>query len=268
MTKEQTNQAISNSEFLNSQNNYHNKLKKLNYQQSKELKHQLLNDGSFKMYRQYRKQANLLKLNHCIVETDDITGQIVRYPTTEYYEIEENLRLSLIEQIGALAFKHCEQIDNNGYNRVSRLRKRLKTLLENEKGAYFITFTFNDEYLEKLNDKTKRVMVSRTLKDKCSDYVANVDYGGDSEYYDKKGQLRKATARIHFHAVSDNPITQSDWQYGYITCIKVRQETEKQRLNSIGSIPPYLDKLTKHAKKLSTKNLTPIYSRQKLNLKA
>lgn len=235
----------------------------LSYTESKELKHKLLNDGTFKKYKAYRKKCNQLKLLYSIDEIDDTTGQLYKVPTFEYYEIIKQLENQLINEISPFGFHHCQQIENNGYNRVQRLRARIKTILENENPAYFITFTFTDEYINKLNDKSKRVIVSRVLKNKCSNYVANVDYGGDSEYIDNKGQLRKATARIHFHAVADAPIDKTDWPYGWMTCIKVRDETEQEKLDSIGRIPPYLDKLTKHAKKRSTNGLTPIYSRKK-----
>lgn len=234
---------------------------KLSYMESKELKHQLLNDGSFKKYKAYRKLCNQLKLKYSIDEIDEFTGQLYKVPTFEYYEMIEQLQEELIAEISPFGFIHCQQIENNGYNRVSRLRKRLSNMLQSDKPTYFITFTFSDEYIDKLNDKSKRVMVSRVLKETATDYVANVDYGGDSEYIDNKGDLRTATGRIHFHALSNGFIQSDKWPYGFITCIEVRKSTQQEKLISLGSLPPYLDKFTKHAIKKSTKNLRPIYSR-------
>lgn len=233
----------------------------LSYTESKQLKHQLLNDGTFKKYKAYRKKCNQLKLLHSIDEIDDITGELYKIPTFEYYDIIKQLEQQLINEISPFGFYQCQQIENNGYNRVGRLRKRLANMLESENDTYFITFTFSDEYIDKLNDKSKRVMVSRVLKETATDYVANVDYGGDSEYIDSKGQLRTATSRIHFHALANNSIHKDKWPYGFISCFKVRKSTPKQKMYSLGALPPYLDKFTKHAIKKSTNNLRPIYSR-------
>lgn len=233
----------------------------LSYIESKQLKHQLLNDGSFQKYKAYRKLSNQLKLEHSIEQIDEHTGQLYKVPTFEYYQIIEQLQKELIDEISPFGFHHCQQIENNSYNRVERLRKRLANMLESDNDTYFITFTFDDEYIDKLNDKTKREYVSCVLKQKATDYVANVDYGGTSEYIDSKGQLRTATGRIHFHALANNTIEKDDWAYGFISSFKVRKSTQKEKMTSLGSLPPYLDKFTKHAIKKSTNNLRPIYSR-------
>ena len=233
----------------------------LSYTESKQLKHTLLNDGTFKKYKAYRKQCNKLKLKHSFEEIEEDTGELYRVPTFEYYDIIKELEQKLINDISPFGFYQCQQIENNGYNRVGRLRKRLANMLESDHDTYFITFTFSDEYIDKLNDKTKRIMVSRVLKENATDYVANVDYGGDSEYIDSKGQLRIATGRIHFHALANNTIEKDKWAYGFISSIKVRKSTQEDKITSIGSLPPYLDKFTKHAIKKSTNNLRPIYSR-------
>lgn len=235
---------------------------RLSYSESKQLKHQLLNDGTFDKYRFYRKQCNKLKLKHSIEQIDEFTGQIVRVPTFEYYQICEQLENQLISEISPAGFIQCQQLENNGYKRVQRLRKRLKNMLESDNDVYFITFTFDDEHIDKSSGITKRRMVSRVLKQCATDYVANVDYGGESEYIDNKGQLRIATGRIHFHAVANKPIDSDKWIYGYSSCFKVRKSTQQEKINSLYSLPAYIDKFTKHAIKKSTKNLTPIYSRR------
>lgn len=233
----------------------------LSYKESKQLKHTLINDGTFKKYKAYRKEAYKLKLKHSYEEIDEDTGQILNVPSLEYTRIVMELEEQLIKEISPFGFIQCQQIENNGYNRVGRLRKRLAPMLESDNDTYFITFTFDDEYIDKLSDKTKREYVARVLKATATDYVANVDYGGTYEYIDNKGQLRTATGRIHFHALANSSIDKSKWSYGFITCIKVRKGTKKAKMNSLGSLPPYLDKFTKHAIKKSTNNLRPIYSR-------
>ena len=233
----------------------------LSYTESKQLKHQLLNDGSFKKYKAYRKQCNKLKLKHSIEELDQQTGELYKVPTFEYYHIIKQLEEKLINEISPFGFHQCQQLENNGYHRVTRLRKRLGNMIESDEPTYWITFTFSDEYLDKLNDKSKRVMVARVLKATATDYVANVDYGGDSEYIDSKGQLRTATGRIHFHALANNSIDKEQWPYGFIRVDEVRKSTQEDKLTSLGSLPPYLDKFTKHAIKKSTKYLRTIYSR-------
>ena len=229
--------------------------------ESKQLKHTLINDGTFKKYKAYRKQAYKLKLIHSIEQIDEFTGELCRVPSFEYTRIVMELEEQLIKEISPFGFLQCQQIENNGYNRVGRLRKRLANMLESDKPTYFITFTFSDEYIDKLSDKTKREYVARVLKATATDYVANTDYGGTSEYIDSNGQLRTATGRIHFHALSNSPIDKEQWPYGYISCFKVRKSTQEEKAASLESLPPYLDKFTKHAIKKSTNNLRPIYSR-------
>lgn len=235
---------------------------RLSYSESKQLKHQLLNDGTFDKYRFYRKQSNRLKLKHSIEQIDEFTGQIIKVPTFEYYQIVEQLENQLVSEISPAGFVQCQQLENNRYKRVQRLRKRLKNMLENDNDAYFITFTFDDDHIDKSNDKTKRVMVSRVLRECATDYVANVDYGGDSEYIDNKGQLRTATERIHFHALANNPIDKDKWPYGFIRIDKVRKSTPEEKMESLRLLPLYIDKFTNHAMKKSTNNLSLIYSRR------
>ena len=233
----------------------------LSYTESKQLKHILLNDGTFKKYKAYRKQCYKLRLKHSIEQINEITGEIDKIPSFEYYRIIEQLEQELINEISPFGFLQCQQIENNGYQRVSRLRKRTANMLESDNPTYFITFTFNDEYIDKLSDKTKREYVARVLKATATDYIANTDYGGTSEYIDNNGQVRTATGRIHFHALSNSPIDKEQWPYGFSSCIKVRKSTQEEKAESLGSLPPYLDKFTKHAIKKTTKNLRPIYSR-------
>jgi len=233
----------------------------LSYHESKQLKHQLINDGTFKKYKAYRKEANRLKLIHSIDEIDEDTGVLYKVPSFEYYHIVEQLQQQLINEISPYGFHHCQQIEQNGYNRVGRLRKRMENMILSDDDTYFITFTFDDEHIDKSNDKTKRIMVSRVLREYATDYVANVDYGGTYEYIDNKGQLRTATGRIHFHAVANSSIDKDKWPYGFIDNYKVRKSTQEEKMNSLGSLPAYIDKFTKHAIKKTTNNLRPIYSR-------
>ena len=233
----------------------------LSYTESKQLKHQILNDGTFDKYKAYRKQCNKLKLKHSFEEIEEDTGELYRVPTFEYYHIVQELENQLINEISPFGFLHCQQLENNGYDRVGRYRKRLAPMLESDDDTFFITFTFDDEYIDKLSDKTKREYVARVLKATATDYVANTDYGGTYEYIDSKGQLRTATGRIHFHALANKPIDKENWPYGFMSCIKVRKGTQEQKNYSLGALPPYLDKFTKHAMKKSTKYLRPIYSR-------
>lgn len=234
----------------------------LSYTESKQLKHQLLNDGTFKKYKAYRKQCYKLKPKYLIEQYNDLTGEIDKIPSFEYYHIIKQLEQQLINEISPFGFYQCQQIENNGYKRVGRLRKRIEPMIESDEDTYFTTLTFDEENLDKLDDKTKRTYVARVLKENASEYVANPDYGGTYEYIDNNGQVRTATGRIHFHAVTNKPIDKDKWPYGFSSCFKVRKDTPEEKLASLGSLPPYLDKLTKHAIKKSTKNLKPIYSRK------
>lgn len=113
----------------------------------------------------------------------------------------------------------------------------------------FLTLTFTDEVLANTTEETRRRYVSRFLKSKCTDYVANIDYG-------------KINGREHYHAVVNGiNIDMSDWdKYGYSHCVSVGRKDDQTTASKISK---YLYKLSNHATKDTTQCKKIIYSRDK-----
>lgn len=128
--------------------------------------------------------------------------------------------------------------------KTKRVREKIEDLVINH-NAVFITLTFNDDILGTTTEKTRRRYVSRYLKDNCSCYVANIDYGSG------KG-------REHYHAVVSNDI---DFNWWTSHCGFIYAERVKPREDSKERVSRYITKLTNHALKVS--DITPrlIYSR-------
>ena len=146
----------------------------------------------------------------------------------------------------------CNKISNDQYNRYKRTRKwltRCFACVDSAKRGhmYFITLTFNDNVMEKTNAKTRRKYVTKILNKYSVVYMANIDYGENTE-------------REHYHAIIltefelkyDDFI--SDWQKLLKQSQHVQVEFEKITLNenSIAALPKYLNKLTNHAYKDTT----------------
>ena len=138
------------------------------------------------------------------------------------------------------AWQDCERINHASNKRVKHLRSRVEELLQSQ--CVFLTFTFNDKYLNELSYQTKRKYVQQALKKlKCS-YVANVDYG-------------KENHRIHFHAIAQiGSVSNSIWSYGAINFKKINKPNSK-------ALSKYICKLTNHAIKETCKGTSIMYSR-------
>ena len=153
------------------------------------------------------------------------------------------LRNWLYNNIGCCGVVETIRLNNAFNHKSSRLQKRINKILNDDNLHLFITFTFDDKHLYNLNDDSKRQAVRRWLKKYCSNYVANVDYGG------KNG-------RIHYHAVVSciNNIDFKTWKFGAINFKKIINNDNKR-------LALYVNKLTNHALKESTKRQVLIYKR-------
>lgn len=80
----------------------------------------------------------------------------------------------------------ARNIVSSQFQRYKRAFNRTNEYIKAGEGV-FITFTFSDQAL-KTDEKTRRVYVSRCLRDLSKDYIANIDYGTKSE-------------REHYHAI-------------------------------------------------------------------
>lgn len=140
------------------------------------------------------------------------------------------------------------KINNASYHRTKRLKERIEWMLEKDKG-YFITLTFTDDTLNSTSAETRKVYVKRWLKENCFYYVANIDYGSENK-------------REHYHAVvilKDKRMNFKEWhKYGALLSETIN--TSRSKKTSL-KLAKYVDKLTNHAIKETTKRQALIYSR-------
>lgn len=170
----------------------------------------------------------------------------------ELQETGDTYNLELSEQVLATFTKQeadaCYQLNNAKYKRKVRLQDYIQLMLEKFDKVYFLTLTFSDKY-NNASDETKRKYVTRCLKALTPYYVANVDYG-------------KEFGRLHYHAITTQPLTQEFWKYGFINCQEIRNtptDTEK--------VAKYCVKFSNHALKETNKTQKCLYSKSLKDLK-
>lgn len=212
----------------------------LTHAQAKALKHQLLNNGSYYLYKQTKKHLNLIKPQYKTLNEELDTGELITTLSPDYYVLSEKEYKQLEKDITTSGLKQCEKIDTNKYKRTMRLRKRVSQMIYSQT-CYFITLTFDNKTLENTNEDTRRQLVRRFLKSQCTEYVANIDYG-------------KTTEREHYHAITNAFV--EGWAYGFYNVKAIDPNTESEK-----RIPMYITKLTHHALKQTVKGSYLIYSR-------
>ena len=116
-----------------------------------------------------------------------------------------------------------------------RLNRRIRDMFECYDELWFATFTFTDEALEQLNERTQHRYMQAWLLENCRDYVANEDFG-------------KKNGRRHYHAVIAKNTAIEPWKYGFYKLKKVKMSDE----SSVHKLSSYLLKLVNHANKLTT----------------
>ena len=141
-------------------------------------------------------------------------------------------------------WKEACRVNNASYHRTKRLKDRIKTMLTSG-SCIFLTLTFRNDVLASTSEETRKRYVSRALKTMSDKYVANIDYGSKNE-------------REHYHAVVlCDKVSQEQWKYGNLDFERVRVYEE----DSPVKIAKYINKLTNHAIKETTKQNRLIYSR-------
>lgn len=139
-------------------------------------------------------------------------------------------------------YAEAHKINVASYKRKQRLRKRLSQFLEDGR-CCFLTLTFNDDILDHTSEQTRRDYIRKFLKSFGVPYVANKDFGKDF-------------GREHYHAViQKSRIDLKKYNYGFIFAETIRSASDRNKLSS------YLDKLTNHAIKETTRRSVILYSR-------
>lgn len=170
----------------------------------------------------------------------------------QYVETGDLSNIELAEQVLNSFSKDeaeaCYQLNHAKYNRKVRLKNYIELMLQKFNKVYFITLTFSDKY-NNASDETKRKYATRCLKSLSPYYVANVDYG-------------KEYGRLHYHAITTQPLTQDLWKYGFSNCQEIRNtpsDTEK--------VAKYCVKFSNHALKETNKTKKCLYSKALKDLK-
>lgn len=137
--------------------------------------------------------------------------------------------------------KKYHSIVNARYNKCSRIKRRLAYLLNHRQYIWFITFTFDDEYIDKC-DRTKKDLIKSCLNTSDFMYILNVDYGSKKE-------------REHYHCILGTNLN-FDLDSILKSCYPcfVYAELCRTSDNDLKRLTKYINKLANHCIKDSTKN--------------
>ena len=204
-----------------------------------ELKAKVLSNGMVEMQKK-------LSLTHFKMYQE----QKALYENGEIIENWKPLNDSEIEFYKNIARENPEEwkeacrVNNASYHRTKRLKDRIKTMLTSG-SCIFLTLTFRDDVLKSTSQDTRKQYIKKALKTMSNKYVANIDYGSKND-------------REHYHAVVlCDKVSQDQWKYGNLDFERVRTHEE----DSPVKIAKYINKLTNHAIKETTKQNRLIYSR-------
>lgn len=140
-------------------------------------------------------------------------------------------------------FKECKRIWHAHLSRVSRLKKRVESIVSRG-DCVFVTLTFNEKSMQYKESVRKQYVKEYLSSLECA-YVANIDYG-------------KKYEREHYHAlVAVDRVDFKEWKYGRINGKRVLNHT-----NDISRISKYIAKLVNHAIKETNKRQVVMYSRK------
>lgn len=166
-------------------------------------------------------------------------------------EIYDKLH-SQLENYSFEDLEESKKVNNAGYHRVKRLSDRVLTMLK-EENCIFLTLTFRNDVLANTSSETRAKYIKRFLKEQCSSYVANIDFGRKNE-------------REHYHAVVVPKGENIDGafyrkNYGSIDFERVRNKKSDNNEDTSKRLAKYVNKLTNHAIKETVRQNRVIYSR-------
>ena len=155
----------------------------------------------------------------------------------------DNQYFDLLMQYKYDDIQEARKINKASYNRFKRLKDRILDFISKGR-CIFATLTFRDDVFSNTNFATRRKYVSRYLKSISDYYIANVDFGSETE-------------REHYHAIILKDFITDKWEYGFTWFEIIR--TNKFASKNLSN---YVSKLTNHSIKETTKRYALIYSRQ------
>lgn len=143
--------------------------------------------------------------------------------------------------------KDYERILKARYQKCSRIKKRLIYLLTRYEYIWFCTFTFDNYYIDKCT-RTKRDLIKSVIDSHDFKYILNIDYG-------------KKTEREHYHCIIATNIDFDINQYiqANYPCFSCSILCKKG-LNDYKRLSKYINKLTNHCIKATTKRQRILYN--------
>lgn len=164
--------------------------------------------------------------------------------------MDENFYLSLIQANKDSKFyfdngldidipKYIKNFLDSRYHKVSRIKEHFIYLACRRTHVFFLTFTFDNNYIYKSN-RTKKDLIKNCLNNiEDSLYILNVDYGD-------------STGREHYHCIlgCDYPIPKIYFELTY-PCFTWLEYIPLDMVN-VKKVSKYINKLSNHATKEST----------------
>lgn len=219
---------------------------------NKELRAELLEEGTYRNYTQRRKEAfrDFLfdDMYREVQKVDERTGEIdcSKVLNAAFFGIEED------------TLEECEKIRKCKNEQRKKVEEHVKYILSKDYyDTFFLTFTFSDETLKKTSAGTRKQKVRRILGS-CEDYILNIDYGeknGREHYHAiaswRKGSV-KVTSDVEFE--HDGMLKKGykldaleGYSYGFYSALKVDKGADK----SAEKLARYITKLTMHSIKVA-----------------
>lgn len=166
-------------------------------------------------------------------------SQIIEYNHQRYLAFRDGVYFEEIPDY--------ERVLKARYMKVSRIKKRLVYLLSRCEYIWFCTFTFSDKYINK-TDRTKRDLIKSVINTHDFKYMLNIDYGKKNE-------------REHYHCIIGTDINFDVHQYfqSHYPCIN-KSILCKKGLDDFVRLSKYINKLTNHCIKATTKRQRIVYN--------
>lgn len=174
------------------------------------------------------------------MKDNELLKQVIDYNKRRFY----NFTQGIVEEENI----DFERILKSRYNKVSRIKKHLIYLLAFRKYCYFLTFTFDEYYINKC-DRTKRDLIKGCLSSITDSlYILNIDYG-------------KKTEREHYHCIlgTDFNFDLELYLKKYYPCFSCTIPINKKS-DDIKRLSKYVNKLSNHTCKDSTFNKRVVYN--------
>lgn len=173
------------------------------------------------------------------MKDDILLSEVIEYNKSRYYSFKNNIPFEYNNNF--------DKILNARYHKISRIKKRLIWLFLTKKYVWFCTFTFDDNIIKK-SDRTKKDLIKKCLKVYDFKYILNVDFG-------------KKTEREHYHCIigTDNSLNIDKYLKDHYPCFTSALKCNVE-INDFNRLSKYINKLTNHCIKESTKNNRIVYN--------